>query len=471
MTKGLYWFTNDLRLEDNSALNSLLSRCETVMFLYVVDPRWFAPNNFHHKQVGEHRWLFIKQSIVVLNQQLQRYGHSLHIAEGRPEKIIADIIVDNAINVVGSAQQVGFYEDKQWQNIQQKVSIDNICEFNSTLYQPSQIDTTAHGLRSFSAFRKKVESSDITPNEPIELIPLSDHQAIKPSSRAFISLSSLATYQSTFTDIDGSQNNKSTQSDGIEQPFQGGEIAAIGHVIEYFSTDSALSYKQTRNALDGWLQSTKFSPYLAAGNISPRQLWQILKSYEAKWQKNESTYWIGFELLWREYFQWVALLRKAKLFSFQGNSDKKPLTSFYSQRFALWCQGSTAFPIVNACMHQLNATGYMSNRGRQIVASCLVNELSVDWRYGAAYFQQQLIDHDVASNWGNWQYIAGVGVDPRGGRHFNLNKQTATYDPDAAFINKWQGKHQTQLTDGVDAADWPLSVEQCKSNVQQTGND
>ena len=100
-------------------------------------------------------------------------------------------------------------------------------------------------------------------------------------------------------------------------------------------------------------------------------------------------------------------------FLFQGGATDKPLTSFYPQRFAKWCKGETPFPLVNACMHQLNATGYMSNRGRQIVASCLVNELALDWRFGAAYFQQQLIDYDVASNWGNWQYIAGVGADPR----------------------------------------------------------
>ena len=107
-------------------------------------------------------------------------------------------------------------------------------------------------------------------------------------------------------------------------------------------------------------------------------------------------------------------------------------------------------------MKQLNATGFMSNRGRQIAASCLVNELAVDWRYGAAYFEQQLLDYDVASNWGNWQYLAGVGADPRGKRHFDLDKQTRQYDPEGRFINKWQGQIQNLPLDSVDAADWPL---------------
>jgi len=117
-------------------------------------------------------------------------------------------------------------------------------------------------------------------------------------------------------------------------------------------------------------------------------------------------------------------------------------------------------------MKQLNDTGYMSNRGRQIVASCLVNELQCDWRYGAAYFQQQLIDYDPAVNWGNWQYLAGVGADPRGSRRFNLQKQQQTYDPQGLFINAWLGRealqqhdesHALYCIDSVDITDWPRS--------------
>ena len=88
-------------------------------------------------------------------------------------------------------------------------------------------------------------------------------------------------------------------------------------------------------------------------------------------------------------------------------------------------------------MKQLSATGYLSNRGRQIAASCLINEMAGDWRYGAAWFASQLIDYDVAANWGNWQYLAGVGADPKGGRHFNLAKQTEIYDADGSFQSRW----------------------------------
>lgn len=162
--------------------------------------------------------------------------------------------------------------------------------------------------------------------------------------------------------------------------------------------------------------------------------------------------------MWREYFHHLANFLGNTLYRFSGLASCAPNTSFYAERFNKWCAGNTPYPIVNACMRQLNQTGFMSNRGRQLVASCLVNELGIDWRYGAAYFQQQLIDHDIASNWGNWQYIAGVGVDPRGGRHFNLEKQTLIYDADHEFIKKWSGHLCEAILDSTDIVDWPIEL-------------
>ena len=112
-----------------------------------------------------------------------------------------------------------------------------------------------------------------------------------------------------------------------------------------------------------------------------------------------------------------------KLFLPGGITGTNPVYEFDAGRFAAWCAGETRWPLINACMKQLERTGYLSNRARQIAASVLINELELDWRAGAAWFERQLIDHDVATNWGNWQYIAGVGADPRGGRHFSIEKQ------------------------------------------------
>jgi deoxyribodipyrimidine photo-lyase len=102
-----------------------------------------------------------------------------------------------------------------------------------------------------------------------------------------------------------------------------------------------------------------------------------------------------------------------------------------------WIDGQTGVDFVDANMLELKLTGFMSNRGRQNVASYLCNDLKIDWRYGAAYFEQQLIDYDVCSNWGNWAYLAGVGNDPRGNRYFNIEKQAQDYDKYKDYRKLW----------------------------------
>ncbi|WP_152557184.1 DASH family cryptochrome, partial [Photobacterium sanctipauli] len=222
--------------------------------------------------------------------------------------------------------------------------------------------------------------------------------------------------------------------------FNGGETAGLEQMANYFASSAPSNYKETRNGLDGWDYSTKFSPWLALGCLSAKSVLAALAQYQqAQCEQSGSSDWIKYELMWREYFQWYGHKYGHRLFQFRGIKDSSPNTAFYPERFRRWCEGNTPYPLVNALMNQLRQTGYMSNRGRQIAASCLTNELSLDWRYGASYFEEHLIDYDIASNWGNWQYLAGVGADPQGHRHFNIEKQTDDYDPDRTFINKWGG--------------------------------
>ena len=171
---------------------------------------------------------------------------------------------------------------------------------------------------------------------------------------------------------------KFTSEADQEIVFHGRETAGLKQLRDYFATDCASHHKERRNELDGWENSSKFSPWLAKVNLSVRQICFNLNTYEQKAGTNEFTYWLLLELLWREYFQWYARRHGKSLFAFQGIKQQKPLTSFYPVRFWKWCPGNTPYPQVNACMKQLNATGFMSNRGRQITTSCLVNELAVN---------------------------------------------------------------------------------------------
>lgn len=440
--KAVFWFTNDLRLDDNIPLNWLCQHYQHVAFIYVINPDDVAPNNYQHKAIGAHRLRFIYQSLVDIEQQLAKLGHKLIVLEGTPNIEVQRFVLENNINALACSKPSGWFEQQTWQHIQQNLPTVHCTAFcNHTLFTEPKLFLSQQNLQSFSSFRKHIEGNNIAANPRYP----SNIEYAKAFNAVPNNALSLKQFAEKYLD----------KSLGAPV-FVGGEKAGKNRLQAYFFSTAAHSYKQTRNALDGWSNSTKLSPYLAAGNLSPRQVWQQLKAYETEMGVNDSTYWIGFELLWREYFQWVAEEQQARLFYFKGQRQHAPKTSYYSERFTKWCQGNTPYPLVNACMKELNATGFMSNRGRQIVASCLVNELAVDWRFGAAFFQQQLIDYDVASNWGNWQYLAGVGKDPRGPRQFNIEKQTQQYDPNGEYIKKWQGDNASPALDSVDAADWPI---------------
>jgi deoxyribodipyrimidine photo-lyase len=252
-------------------------------------------------------------------------------------------------------------------------------------------------------------------------------------------------------------------------PLRGGESSALERLDWYFvrgkSADSSrwgkadpppvARYKQTRNNLVGHSYSTKMSPFLSYGSISPRQIWEALDYHERKFGEDRNTYWVRFELLWRDYFFWVSekygdLLYK--LGGFEERSDPRqaeqklaagwwktwdPKSAPRDHHISRLLEGRTGIPFVDANIIELRESGFMSNRGRQNVASFLTKDLGYDWRIGAEFFQSHLIDYDPTSNYGNWQYVAGVGNDPRASRHFNVVKQAKDYDSHGEYVKLW----------------------------------
>ncbi|MFT5675631.1 MAG: deoxyribodipyrimidine photo-lyase [Paraglaciecola sp.] len=435
-SRGIFWFRHDLRLADNNALAALSELVDELVCIFIVDPRWFKPSHFQAKHMGQARWAFLQETLSCLDKELASKGQRLFVFEGEPVTIFDYLIARLAPQFISVNQHPGVYERQQWQRIKDRYPHISFSQSDAhfLLTQdalPFTLDCLPDG---FTSFRKRVEEMPVSPPCPV---PVSIAKPIDINLASF--------------------SNKFDRPSAQPVEFQGGAKAGLKQLHWYlFETHNIKAYKKTRNGLDGWDYSSKLSAWLANGSLSARQVYSQLKDYEAQHGSNDSTYWLYFELLWRDYFQWYLLKHQSRLFQFSGVRNRRPLTTFLPQRFARWCQGETPYPIVNACMKQLNQTGYMSNRGRQLVASCLVHEMGVDWRFGAAYFEQQLVDFDVASNWGNWQYLAGVGADPRGHRRFNLDKQTASYDPNGHFIVRWGGQVNESPLDQTDAADWPI---------------
>tara|TARA_B100000809_G_scaffold6554_1_gene6590 strand:+ start:2572 stop:3933 length:1362 start_codon:yes stop_codon:yes gene_type:complete len=448
MKRTLYWLTKDLRINDNLALK-LASDSDYLLCVYVVDQKWFKPNNYQSKPIGANRWNFLQSCLSNFNQSLLSLGQQLHIVYGDTLPSLASLCEIHQITDVITTHLPGTYENRLINQLGDnfpQVLVNKVEQF--TLFTHGLLPFELQQLPvSYSKFKKIMNNVAIPNISP----------AIKTLPSQFKSVPAPAIVRPHWLPV------KAHKYPTNGMVFEGGETSAIKQLYQYFSSDLPLSYKTVRNNLDGWESSSKLSPWLGYGCISPRQVMSSVSQFEIQRGKNSSTECLAAEILWREYFQWCHFKVGAKTYMFKGLSSSQPLTSFYPERFSKWCLGMTPYPLVNACMNELRITGYLSNRGRQIVASCLVNELSVDWRYGAAWFEEQLIDYDAAVNWGNWQYIAGVGVDPRGGRHFNLQKQAVIFDPDGRYQSKWASTCDkyflsNQPLDSVDAADWPVTM-------------
>jgi deoxyribodipyrimidine photo-lyase len=225
-------------------------------------------------------------------------------------------------------------------------------------------------------------------------------------------------------------------------PFAGDEASGLARLRHFcLESDGLRHYKQRRNGLVGTEFSSKFSPYLAIGSLSVRRIWQTVLDYEALHGADDGSEWLKQELLWREFFLWTAQRHGASFSAPGGLQNRRSEAIEDRELFERWCRGRSGHPLIDAQLNELRTTGYLSNRGRQWVASHFINELRLPWTLGARYFEWWLIDAQPALNTGNWAYLAGVGNDPRSfngpPRRFDLERQVRLYDPEQMHRQRW----------------------------------
>ncbi|MCE2712327.1 MAG: DASH family cryptochrome [Cryomorphaceae bacterium] len=428
MTKrALIWFKTDLRLTDNETVVNAISASDEVIPFYCLDERLLEQNEFGFKKIGNYRMKFLLESLADLERSLREKGSGLIFRIGKPELVIPQIVREFGIQKVYSKKEVAT-EEKVLVSSVEKALWEQKCvleEYStSTLYHAVDLPFGIKDIPDvFTAFRKRVEK------ETQVRAAFETPEVIKSPFISELILPSLNELGLTELKVD----------DRASIAFRGGETAAKLRLEHYFfKTRSISKYKETRNGLLGADYSSKFSPWLAQGCISPRWIHQQIKAYEQLNGANESTYWLIFELLWRDYFRFMMKKHGAQLFYRNGfNGAQAVGTEQDRTLLEKWMNGETGDNFVDANMRELKFTGFMSNRGRQNVASYLIDRLKLDWRLGAAYFEEQLIDYDVSSNWGNWAYLAGVGNDPRGKRVFDTQKQAELYDPRSEYRLVW----------------------------------
>ncbi|GAB5523395.1 MAG: DASH family cryptochrome [Roseivirga sp.] len=421
MSRAIYWFRNDLRLEDNEGLVKATEDNLEVLPVYVMDSRWLRGKQFGIDRTGPFRMKFLLDSLRDLKTQLQAVGADLYFTIGNPVEVLSDLCKQYNCTKIYGQETTSYYEHTNELELSQSLP----CEFlwGETLYHKADLNFTINELPEvFTQFRKAVEKKTI----------------VRKTIEAPLRISSPPEFGTDIPDA-GTLGYEVPEVDKRSViHFEGGSSKATQRLNYYLWEKELLStYKSTRNGLIGGDYSSKFSPWLAIGAISPRQVYWQVKKYEKYIKKNSSTYWLVFELLWRDYFHFVAKKYGKQIFQRTGILGDEELHRGSDKHFSLWADGRTGEPFVDANMKELNRTGFMSNRGRQIVASYLIHTMKTDWRLGAAYFEKMLIDYDPCSNYGNWMYIAGVGNDPRGGRDFDVDWQKQNYDPQGRYQALW----------------------------------
>ena len=423
----LLWYRNDLRLHDHQPLTQALKEGASVIPVYCFDDRHFGLTQFGFPKTGKFRSQFLLESVADLQQSWQARGSDLVIRRGLPEVVIPELVQQLGITDVYYHSEVTPEEIAVSKALERSLKLANVnyrSFWGHTLYQLQDLPFGLPNLPElFTRFRKDVEqSSQIQAPLPVpaSLPPIPPNLGGK--------LPTIGDLGSEVPEFDAR---------GV-LAYRGGETAGIDRLNEYFwQQDRLRVYKETRNGMLGADYSSKFSAWLALGCLSPRYINQQVEQYENDRIENDSTYWLIFELLWRDYFRFICAKHGNNMFKRSGLQGVDLSWKQDWQRFDLWREGMTGFPLVDANMRELAATGFMSNRGRQNVASFLTKNLGIDWRMGAEWFESVLIDYDVCSNWGNWNYTAGVGNDARGFRFFNISKQSQDYDREGKYVKHW----------------------------------
>ncbi|MBC7886204.1 MAG: DASH family cryptochrome [Saprospiraceae bacterium] len=426
---AIVWFRNDLRLHDNEMLTDAIQKAKFVLPLYVFDPGIFTgTTSFGFEKTAKFRTKFILESVEDLRKQLRLKGSDLIIRIGKPEEEIFIIAKEYKSSWVYCNRERTDEEVKVQDRVEKKLwTIGQELRFcrGKMLYYTADLPFPISQVPdTFSGYRKEIEYS-VPLRKPLpvpEAIPFPDFK----DDRGV--LPTLADFSKGDLPADHIEN----------QNFKGGETEGLKHLNHFvWETNQIASYKDTRNQLLGWSFSTKLSAWLSTGCLSPKYVIEQKLKFEEKVIKNESTYWLYFELLWRDYFRLMGKKYENRIFQPRGISHHDPGGSVDYALFGLWATGMTGVPFIDANMRQLNSTGFMSNRGRQNVASFLVKDLNIKWLMGAEYFESLLLDYDPCSNYGNWNHIAGVGNDAKDDKYYNILAQSRKYDPEGKFIKYW----------------------------------
>ncbi|MFT5165381.1 MAG: deoxyribodipyrimidine photo-lyase [Saprospiraceae bacterium] len=400
---SIFWFRRDLRLDDNVGLFHALTTQVKVLPIFIFDTSILS-----ELEKEDARVTFLYKQLKNINAELSSIGSSLKVYFGKPLEVFTEIIKTFNVDTVYTNRDYEPYAIKRDESMGRFLQTNDIA---------------------FKTYKDQVifETDDILKQDA------TPYTIYTPYSKKWLAVLEAKHYSSISSEV--------YLENFLKIPVDFPTLEAIGFTE---SSIEVLPFDLSKNLIDNYEatrnypelnKTSKLSPHLRFGTISVRKcVQQALQSRNYTFLK---------ELIWREFFMQI-------LWHFPGsaiNNFKRKYDSLHwrnkETEFEAWCTGNTGYPLVDAGMRELNATGYMHNRVRMITASFLCKHLLIDWRWGEAYFAKKLLDFDLAQNVGNWQWSAGTGCDATPYfRIFNPTTQVEKFDKNLQYIKKWVPEFQ-----------------------------
>jgi len=398
MKINIFWFRRDLRMEDNTALNAAMNAQNPVLPVFIFDE-----DILNELPESDARVSFIYDALHRMNITLQAHQSSLLVLKGKPEKIWETICTNYTVD------KVFVNRDYEPYALQRDRRVEELLSKNGSQLISFK-DQVVHE-------KSDVMKADGTP-----------YTVFTPYKNKWLQLYAPKKIE---TNVNFKQFYKE------EHPFP--KLQTLGFkksntVVKPYTLDKIELYSETRNFPH--LDSTSYlSPHLRFGTISIRQIIAEHNGRDAVFLS---------ELIWREFFMQI-LFHFPKVVTRNFRSKYDGIQWLNNERdFDNWCQGKTGYPLVDAGMRELNETGYMHNRVRMVTAGFLCKHLLIDWRWGEAYFAKKLLDYELSSNNGNWQWAAGTGCDAAPYfRIFNPTAQLKKFDAQLRYVKKWVPEFET----------------------------
>ena len=396
---SIFWFRRDLRLNDNHGLFQALKNSTSVLPVFIFDTEILD----HLKDKADKRVDFIHRALTAMQETIRAHGSSLYVLHGTPTEAFAKLTDEFAIDAVFTNHDYEPYaieRDAAIKTLLEKHGIPLHTYKDQVIFEKDEVvKSDGKPYTIFTPYSKPWKQQYL--NSKKVRYPSEEHlnSLVQIKNKRILSLQDIG-FEKTGVDIPPTVPDKK--------------------IIQH--------YEETRNLpyLDG---TSRMSVHLRFGTVSVRELAAMASKLNEQFLN---------ELIWREFFMMILYhFPRVVTTSFKEKYDNIEWRN-NEKEFALWCEGKTGYPMVDAGMREMNATGFMHNRVRMVVASFLTKHLLIDWRWGEAYFADKLLDYELSSNNGNWQWAAGCGCDAAPYfRIFNPTEQQKKFDPDFQYIRKW----------------------------------